>query len=149
MATIDLEVFFMAARQGNIKCLKYCLDNGVDIHSANDFALRIAAANGKMEVVKFLLENGANIHALDDCLLGLASINGKLQTVINLLEYGSCSYEAKLYAMYNAILYGHIDIVKVLLIKDVSPYDNDGAVLKVVKMCKYDDILELFENYLN
>ena len=149
MATIDLEVFFMAARQGNIKCLKFCLENGVDIHSANDFALRIAAANGKMEVVKFLLENGANIHVLDDCLLRLASLNGKIQTVTNLLEYASCSHEAKLYAMFNAILYGHIDIVKLLLANGVSPYDNNGAVLKVVKMCKYDDIVALFEDYLN
>lgn len=149
MANIDLEVFFMAARQGNIKCLKYCLDNGVDIHSANDFALRIAAENGEMEVVKFLLENGANIHVLDDCLLRLASLNGKAKTVINLLEYGSCSYEAKLYAMFNAILYGHIDIVKLLLQNGVSHTDNNGAVLKVVKMCKHNDIIALFENYLN
>ena len=41
MANIDLEIFFLAAQNGDIFVLKKCLDSGIDIHSANDLALRL------------------------------------------------------------------------------------------------------------
>ena len=149
MATIDLEVFFLAARTGNIKLLEYCLNNGIDIHTGNDFALRLAAENGQIEAIRFLVEKGANVSALDDTMLRLASLKGKISTVQKILSRGFCSQEAKLYGMYNAILHGHTDIVKLFLENGVSPTDNDGAVLKVVKMCRYENVIALFEDYLN
>ena len=51
--------------------------------------------------------------------------------------------------MYDAILNGHVEIVKLLLENGVSPLDNDCAILKVLRLCKYDNIIALFENYLN
>ena len=149
MATINLEVFFLAAQTGNIKLLQYCLDNGIDIHSGNDFALRLAAENEQIETIRFLINKGANVCALDDTLLRLASSKGKIETVQKVLSQGNCSQDAKLYSMYNAILHGHVDIIKLLLENGVSPTDNDGAVLRVVKMCRYDNVITLFEDYLN
>ena len=149
MAINNIEFFFIAAREGNIQQLRYYLNSGVDIHVGNDLALRLATENGQIETVKFLLQNGANIQVLDDLLLRLASLKGKTETVEKILEYGSCSHEAKIYAIYNAILYGYIDIVKLLLQNGVSPSDNEGAILKVLQMCKYDNIRALFDVYLN
>ena len=145
----NLEFFFIAAREGNIKQLEYHLNSGIDIHSCNDLALRIAAENGKYGAVKFLLKKGANIQVLDDLLLRMASLTGKTETVCKILKYGSCSHESKIYAIYNAILYGYADIVELLLQNGVSPTDNDGGILKVLEMCRYDDIHELFDSYFN
>lgn len=147
MATIDLNSFLSAARTGDISTLRNCLENGVDIHLCNDLALRYAKENAQTEAVIFLLENGANIYVLDDVELRLASSNGDAEKVKHLLEKGTCSQDAIIYATYNGILYGHEEIVK-LLKNYVSPLANDGAILKVLSLCRYEKIIELFEDYL-
>ena len=40
------------------------LRNNADVHTNNDWALRLAALNGHLDVVKYLHENGADINAL-------------------------------------------------------------------------------------
>ncbi len=86
---------------------------------------------------------------LDDTRLRSASINGDFETVQKILTRGKCSEKAKLYAMYNAILYGHADIVKLLLQNGVFPNGNDDAILRVLKLCEHENIIILFEDYLN
>lgn len=149
MATIDLEVFFLAARTGNVSLLKYCLENGVDVHSCDDFAIRLAAETGQTDAITLLLKNGANEQALDETMLRLSALRGETNRVRKILAKDSCSYQSKQYAMYNAVLSGHVDIAELLLDNGISPYANDGAVLKVVRMCKHKGIIALFENYLN
>lgn len=77
-----------------------------------------------------------------------SSLYGATQTVKDLLDKNACSEQAKLYAMYNAILLGYDEIVKLLLDNDVSPTANDGAVLRVLKFCKHDKVIALFKDYL-
>jgi len=113
----------------------------------NDLALRFAKENAQTEAVIFLLENGANIYALDDSEIRLASSKGDTEKVKQLLEKGTCSQEAKLYATYNGILYGHEEIVK-LLKNYISPLENNGAILKVLSLCKYEKVIALFKDYL-
>ena len=150
MTTINLSNFFLAAQTGNIDVLKFCLENGIDIHSHNDLALRKAKENGQVETVIFLLKNGANINVFcNDDKLRFSSAIGDYKTVNELLQKNSCSRNAKTYAMYNAIFYGHTSITKLLLDNGVSPTDNNGAILKVLKLCKSDEIIALFEEYLN
>lgn len=149
MAIIDFNYFFSAARIGDIKALNRCLNCGIDIHSCNDLALRSAKESGQNEAVIFLLENGANINVLDDdSALRYSSLRGDSQTVKRLLDKGLCSQEAKVYATYNAIFCGHAEIVALLLNHGVDPLANNGAILRVLKFCKYDKVIALFEDYL-
>lgn len=77
-----------------------------------------------------------------------SSLYGATQTVKDLLDKNVCSEQAKLYAMYNAILLGYDEIVALLLDNGVSPTANDGAVLRVLKFCKHDKVIALFKEYL-
>ena len=149
MADIDLSIFFAAAYNGDIFILKKSLDNGIDIHSCDDLALRIVTKANHTKAILFLLSRGANIQAVYDEELRRASLEGKVKTVKVLLEEYSCSQEAKIYAMYNAIFGRHEEIIKLLLQNGVSPTENNEAVLNVVKLCNDDIINKLFENYLN
>ena len=146
MTSIDFNFFCSAARTGDIAALEHCLNCGIDIHLCNDLALRYAEENGQTEAVIFLRQHGANIHVLDDISIRKASLEGDIQTVEKLLKKGFCSEEAKLYAMYNAMLCGYDEIVKLLFKNDISP-DNE-AVLRVLKICKHDKVIALFEDYL-
>ena len=64
MAVKNLDTFFTAAREGNIKQLKYYLNTGVDIHSNDDLALRLAIENKKIDniiSIKYKIETEDNI----------------------------------------------------------------------------------------
>lgn len=148
MADIDLSIFFVAAHNGDIFILKKCLDKGLDIHSCNDLALRIVTKANHTKAILFLLSRGANIQAVYDEELIHAALQGKTKTVRILLEEYSCSQEAKIYAMYNAIFGRHEEIIELLLQNGVSPTENNGAVLNVVKLCNNDRINNLFKDYL-
>ena len=148
MTSIDLNIFFSAANNGDVFILKKCLDDGIDIHSFGDLALRLAAQKNHRKAIVFLLTRGANIQAVYDEELRRASLNGEIEKIKLLLEDYSCSQEAKILAMYNAIFGRHLDIIKLLLQNGVSPTANNGALLNVVKLCNNDSINALFEDYL-
>lgn len=143
MATIDLNFFFLAARSGDIFVLQKCLNEGIDIHSCNDLALRLTVTNDHTKATIFLLSRGANIQAVYDAELQDAALKGQTQKVKILLEDYSCSDDGKLYAMYNAIFGKHEDIINLLL-----PFVHNEAVLNVVKFCNDDKINDLFKEYL-
>ena len=149
MATFDLNFFFLAACNGDVFILKKHLDAGIDIHSCDDLALRLATKANHTKAIIFLLSRGANIQAVYDAELRRYSVEGNTQAVKILLEDYSCSQEAKIYAMYNAIFCRHEDIIKLLLQNGVSPTANNNAVLNVAKYSNNDKIIALFENYLN
>ena len=113
----------------------------LDLPDEQDFKMKVE--NNQAKAVIFLLNNGANINAVNDFTLRRASLEGDIQTVSFLLESNSCSQEALLYAMYNAIFSRHEDIIKLLL-----PFAHNGAVLNVVKLCNDEKLSTLFKNYL-
>ena len=149
MANINLDTFFYAARTGNISLLKYYIDTGIDIHSSDDFALRLAIAHKQKNAIIFLLQNGASKQVFNNSMLRLASLKGETEIVKELLEEKTCDKESKLYAMYNAILCGYPDIVKLLLNDGLSPTSDNGAILRVVKLTTHESIINLFKEYLN
>ena len=55
-----------AAKNGYLEVVRYLIDKGVNIHADNDWALKYAAGNGHLEVVQYLIDKGADIHADDD-----------------------------------------------------------------------------------
>ena len=148
MTTSDLNFFFLAAQNGDIFVLKRCLDDGIDIHSCNDLALRLAVKGNHTKAIVFLLTHGANAQAVYDANLREASLMGDFETLKLLLENNLCSQEAKIYAMYNAIFTRNEEAIKLLLQNGVSPDDNNRAVLNVVKHCNDSNINDLFKEYL-
>jgi len=149
MASIDLDIFFSAANNGDIFILKKCLDDGIDVHSCDDLALRLAAKRNHTKAIVFLLSQGADIQAVFDAELRYSSLEGDVEKVKMILENYSCSEKAKTYAMYNAIFGRHEEIVDLLLQNGVSPTANNGAVLNVVKLCNNEQVNKWFEDYLN
>lgn len=148
MATIDLNIFFLAAHNGDISILKKSLNDGIDIHSCNDMALRLAVKANKRKAILFLLSHGASIQSVYDEALRGATLKDDVETVKSLLTNDYCSEEAKIYAMYNAIFCKNEEIIKLLLENGVSPTANNGAILNVVRFCGDAEIKVLFENYL-
>lgn len=148
MATSDLTFFFLAAQNGDIFILKKCLNKGIDIHACDDLALRLAVKENHTKAIVFLLTRGANAQAVYDASLRKASLMGDIPTLKSLLETNSCSQEAKIYAMYNAIFCRNEEAIKSLLQNGVSPTDNNGAVLNAVKLCNDVKINDLFKEYL-
>ena len=148
MTTSDLNFFFSAAQTGDIFVLKKCIDDGIDIHTYDDLALKLAAKNNHSKAILFLIARGANIQAVYDEELRHASLEGKTKTVEILLKEYSCSQEAKMFAMYNAIFGRHEDIVELLLQNGLSPNSNNGTILNVVQHCDNEKIKKLFDDYL-
>lgn len=147
MTTSDLIHFFSAANSGNISIMKKCIDDGIDIHSCNDLALRLAVRANEQRAIIFLLVNGANIQAVYDDALCHFSLEGDVELVKTLLEHNLCSYESKNFAMFNAILGKNQEIIKLLLQNGVSPIASNKAFLNIVELCKDDNIATLFKEY--
>lgn len=62
------EVFFTAARQGDLAKIKTLIESGLDVNTKTDYgatALCYAAENGHLEVIKYLIEKKIDIHARD------------------------------------------------------------------------------------
>ena len=149
MTTNDLNFFFAAAHNGDVFILKKCLDSGIDVHSCNDLALRLATKGNHSQAILLLLSRGAYAQAVYDDELRRYSIEGNSEAIRILLQEYSCSEEAKAYAMYNAIFCRHENIIKLLLKNGVSPTANNNAILNVAKFSRDAKIIALFEDYLN
>jgi len=67
--------------------IQMLIDEGVDVHVDNDYALRWASRYGYSKVVKVLLENGADVHVWNDYALRRASQNGHTKVVKLLKSY--------------------------------------------------------------
>lgn len=148
MATIDLNVFFLAAHNGDLSVLKKALNSGIDVHSCDDMALRLAVKANQRRAILFLVSRGASIQSVYDEALRGATLREDVETVQSLLVNDYCSEEAKIYAMYNAIFCKNEEIIKLLLEHGVSPTANNNAVLNVARFCGDSKIMTMFENYL-
>ena len=73
--------FVEACRSGDLLTAKECIEQGANVHAANDWPLRRAAWKGHLAIVKYLIERGANIHAENDQTLRWAVHEGHLQMV--------------------------------------------------------------------
>jgi len=53
-------------KTSDLDVVKQLVEDGADIHSEDDYILRLACFNGNLKIAKYLAEQGANIHANDD-----------------------------------------------------------------------------------
>ena len=124
MKTSKLYFFLWAAYSGDIFSLKKYLDDGIDIHSCHDLALRLAVKSNQLKSIIFLLTNGANINAIYDDALCQFSLEGDVHLVESLLNHNTCSEKAKNFALLNAISNKHENIINLLQQNGVSLFED-------------------------
>jgi hypothetical protein len=127
--SLDNDIYFLAdieERCSFTKCYKwesnvyfyacvFLIENEIDIHVENDYALRYASAWGLKDSVALLLEHKANVHANANWALVLASKKGHKDTVALLLEHRANVHAKNNRALKLAIILGHEDVVSLLL----------------------------------
>ena len=112
-----------------VDTFKYFIEEGINIHAYDDWALRCAAQNGYLEVVRYLIENGANIHAYDDCAFRYSSENGHLEVVQYLIDKGADIHTYNDDALKYAAINGYLEVVRYLIDKGANIHaDNDYAL---------------------
>ena len=75
------ELLIEASKIGNLKTVKYIVEQGADINALHNAALIEASKKGNLEIIKFLIAKGANIHARNNAALRYASKNGHSEIV--------------------------------------------------------------------
>jgi hypothetical protein len=119
-----------ASEHGSVELVKYALEQGADIHTFDDDALRVTSYNGHLEVVKYLVEHGADIHTFDDDALRVTSYNGHLEVVKYLVEQGANIHAENDWALRYASEYGHYEIVKYLVEKGANIHAKNDYALR-------------------
>ena len=105
-----------AASAGNLKMVKYLIENGADIHFHNDEAFRMACYDGHLEVVKYLVnKGGADVNVKDGYALRWAACKGHFEIVKFLIAHGASLQSSGAQEGYHlAIKYKHSDIVQLI-----------------------------------
>ena len=119
-----------AAGNGHLEVVQYLIDKGADIHAYDDWAFRYSSENGYLEVVQYLIDKGADIHAYDDDALKYAAINGYLEVVRYLIDKGANIHADNDYALRYAARNGYLEVVRYLINKGANIHSNNDEVFR-------------------
>ncbi len=89
MHTDDEYALRISARYGHLPIVQYLVEHGADVHTDEDYTLRQSAAQGHLPVVQYLVEHGADVHAHVDSALRYSAYNGHLPVVQYLVQAGA------------------------------------------------------------
>ena len=112
----DYRTINVAARQGNLEMVKYCVANECPI---DEFACACAAENGHLEVLKYLREEAKAPWDLGTAIR--AAQNGHLHILEYLVERKYDQYSE--WACNWAAKYGHLNCLKYLRETAKAPWD--------------------------
>jgi len=116
----DKETSAVAAGQGNLEMVKYCVANQCPIDA---FSCRNAAENGHLDCLKYLHED---VKAPWDCeTASFAALNGHLHILEYLVERKYDKFNK--YACLGAAWSGHLDCLKYLREVAKAPWDSRTA----------------------
>jgi hypothetical protein len=116
----DSRTISMAAQQGNLEMVKYCVANECPI---DEKACAWAARNGHLEVLKYLHEE---VKApWESCTSSWAAGGGNLHILEYLVERKYDQFE--IYACFLAAEFGHLDCLKYLHETAKAPWYSDTA----------------------
>ena len=110
-----------AACNGHTDIVQVLLDHNANIHTSDEYCLRMAAAAGHTNTVELLLQRKADIHYWDDDALALAARGGHIATVKLLLEYDANVHAKNDYALVCTMQEGHVEIINLLLERNCAP----------------------------
>jgi hypothetical protein len=110
----------VAAEQGNLEMVKYCVANDCPMHA---FACACAAQNGHLEVLKYLREEFKAPWDYDTAYLAAGS--GHLHILEYLVERKYDTYSEL--ACQCAAKYGHLDCLKYLHETAKAPWNSDAV----------------------
>ncbi|XP_077996621.1 uncharacterized protein LOC144449941 isoform X2 [Glandiceps talaboti] len=120
----DNEDLIVAAADGDIEKVKFCLENGYDVNYGAGFnktSLHYGAEKGYLDICKLLLEAGAQVNAANDekrTSLHYGAEKGYLDICKLLLKAGAQVNAADIYkrtSLHLGAQNGHLDICKLLL----------------------------------
>jgi len=100
----------------DVSTFEYLINQGADIHTKNDYAVRWASKNGHLDVVQFLISKGAYIYAKNNYAVRLASENGHLKVVQLLISMGADIHAENDYAIRLASSKEHFKVVQFLIL---------------------------------
>ena len=109
------DMLFIMIKYGNVKGIKYLVEQGADIRSHNDWTLRDAAHYGHLEVVKYLINQGLDVNLRNTEALRQAAIQGHLEIVKYLVEQGAYIHAQDDGALESAKENGYLEVVKYLI----------------------------------
>src|SRR3990167_3204551 len=99
------QLLMAACDRGHLDVVSYLVEQKeVNIHIANEGALRLAVLNGHLSIVKYLINQGANIHINNEEALRWAAESGHLSVVKYLVEKGADVSKLKYYSIEKILM---------------------------------------------
>jgi len=125
---IDLEPGLTTySKSGYLLVVQYLVDNGANIHFAENYAIQLAAHNGHLPIVKYLVNPPVNPADLKSALFNTIGIERSSRRD-DLVSKGS-NINALNKALFSATNKGHLNIVQYLVSKGANIHaDNDRAL---------------------
>ena len=137
---VNDDILLDEVRNGSVEMVKYLLDNGVNIKSVIDEALKISSANGYLELTEYLTERGANINSI----LRYSAENGHLDIVKYAVTHGANIHIYGDLPLLLASKNGHLNVIKYLVRHGANIHVYNNLALTYASNNGHQDIV----NYL-
>jgi ankyrin repeat protein len=141
-----------AVAGGHVPVVELLLNAGADIHSEEDYALRLAASPSKCsqaseDMLNLLIRRGANVHVHDDFALRWAAGKGHLPLVRVLLANGGNARAHNNHALFWASGNGHTPVVLLLIQHGAEVTACNSYALRWAVGCDQHEVADILRSY--
>jgi hypothetical protein len=127
-------IFQHACSNGNIQFAKYLVSIGVDIHSDDDWAYRVACIFQRFNCMKYLIDIGIGIvfdEVKNKALISCCQVSNCIDSINYLLENGADVNFENNKPIRTAVQYHRLEYVDMLL-KHGASLDLDGLIICIL-----------------